>query len=279
MEISSVSSPTRVRSWTEVNDLGFTILHSVVNAPNKGNFSVLLIKKLYKSGQGPQSLVTLGVGPSCSLQGKQCFMTFLVDQGEGGASTQNTMQARSTAVIGLPSPRLTTATPPPIHQDGYAGREALSPGALPESSTSQWTTQKHGWQHWVHVLPSRHGRGAPHAATQMALSVQVSAWTACRSFSMDYKILIRALGYITRHHSSQSLRERKKTVCLMEDIRLSWASPRVSQWRIHLKCRRHERDEFNGVEKIPLEKETATHSSILAWEIPQTQEPGGLYSP
>ena len=26
----------------------------------------------------------------------------------------------------------------------------------------------------------------------------------------------------------------------------------------------------------PLEKERATHSSILAWEIPRTEEPGGL---
>ena len=28
----------------------------------------------------------------------------------------------------------------------------------------------------------------------------------------------------------------------------------------------------------PLEEETATHSSILAWEIPWTEEPGGLQS-
>ena len=28
----------------------------------------------------------------------------------------------------------------------------------------------------------------------------------------------------------------------------------------------------------PLEKEMATHSSILAWEIPGTEEPGGLQS-
>ena len=28
----------------------------------------------------------------------------------------------------------------------------------------------------------------------------------------------------------------------------------------------------------PLGKEMATHSSILAWEIPQTEEPGGLQS-
>ena len=27
--------------------------------------------------------------------------------------------------------------------------------------------------------------------------------------------------------------------------------------------------------KYPLEKEMATHSSILAWEIPSTEEPGG----
>ena len=28
----------------------------------------------------------------------------------------------------------------------------------------------------------------------------------------------------------------------------------------------------------PLEKEIATHSNILAWKIPQTEEPGGLQS-
>ena len=29
-------------------------------------------------------------------------------------------------------------------------------------------------------------------------------------------------------------------------------------------------------QKDPLEKEMATHFSILAWEIPLTEEPGGL---
>ena len=28
----------------------------------------------------------------------------------------------------------------------------------------------------------------------------------------------------------------------------------------------------------PLEREMATHSSVLAWEIPWTEEPGGLQS-
>ena len=30
--------------------------------------------------------------------------------------------------------------------------------------------------------------------------------------------------------------------------------------------------------EVPLEKEIATHSSILAWIIPWTEEPGGLQS-
>ena len=30
--------------------------------------------------------------------------------------------------------------------------------------------------------------------------------------------------------------------------------------------------------EVPLEKEVATHSSILAWRIPSTEEPGGLQS-
>jgi len=32
------------------------------------------------------------------------------------------------------------------------------------------------------------------------------------------------------------------------------------------------------VRKDPLEKKMATHSSILAWEIPWTEKPGGLQS-
>jgi len=37
---------------------------------------------------------------------------------------------------------------------------------------------------------------------------------------------------------------------------------------------------WKGIEIILLywEKEMATHSSILAWKIPWTEEPGGLYS-
>ena len=37
--------------------------------------------------------------------------------------------------------------------------------------------------------------------------------------------------------------------------------------------------QFQSVgQEAPLEKEMATHSSSLAWEIPWTEEPGGLQS-
>jgi len=39
-------------------------------------------------------------------------------------------------------------------------------------------------------------------------------------------------------------------------------------------CKRCGFDPWVG--KIPLEEEMATHSSILAWRIPWTEEPGGL---
>ena len=42
-------------------------------------------------------------------------------------------------------------------------------------------------------------------------------------------------------------------------------------------CRRHKRSGFNPWED-PLEEEMTTHSSILAWEMPWTEEPGRLQS-
>ena len=35
---------------------------------------------------------------------------------------------------------------------------------------------------------------------------------------------------------------------------------------------------FNMLSRLVMEKEMATHSSILAWRIPGTEEPGGLLS-
>ena len=43
-------------------------------------------------------------------------------------------------------------------------------------------------------------------------------------------------------------------------------------------CRRCRRRVLSLDQEYPLEKEMATHSSILAWKIPWTEEPGGLRS-
>ena len=42
------------------------------------------------------------------------------------------------------------------------------------------------------------------------------------------------------------------------------------------RCRRHGFDPW--ARKTPLEENMTTHSTILAWRIPQTEEPGGLQS-
>jgi len=51
----------------------------------------------------------------------------------------------------------------------------------------------------------------------------------------------------------------------------------VAQMVKNLPALRETQVQFLGQED-PLEKETATHSSILAWRIPWTEEPGELQS-
>ena len=55
-----------------------------------------------------------------------------------------------------------------------------------------------------------------------------------------------------------------------------WASL-VAQRLKHLPAMRGSWGQSLGWEDLP-EKEMATHSSILAWKVPWTKEPGGLYS-
>ena len=52
---------------------------------------------------------------------------------------------------------------------------------------------------------------------------------------------------------------------------------RASTWNAG-DCLQYKRPEFDPWWEDPLEKEMATHSSILAWEIPWTEKPGGLQS-
>ena len=51
----------------------------------------------------------------------------------------------------------------------------------------------------------------------------------------------------------------------------------VAQWVKNLPAVQETRNQSLGWED-PLEKEMATHSSILSWKISWTEEPGGLQS-
>ena len=58
------------------------------------------------------------------------------------------------------------------------------------------------------------------------------------------------------------------------------AIPRWRPWsRNHLPIQRMPEMQVRSLgQEEPLEKEMATHFSILAWKIPWTEEPGGLQS-
>ena len=58
---------------------------------------------------------------------------------------------------------------------------------------------------------------------------------------------------------------------------ITWGSPCSSVGK-ESACRAGNPGSDPWVGKIPLEKEMATHSSILAWKISRTEEPGGLQS-
>ena len=58
-------------------------------------------------------------------------------------------------------------------------------------------------------------------------------------------------------------------------LRINLRASLVARMVKHLPTMQETRVQSLGWE-VPLEKEMATHSSILVWEIPQTEEPGGL---
>ena len=64
--------------------------------------------------------------------------------------------------------------------------------------------------------------------------------------------------------------------CLWQKVYSKWASL-IAQSVKNLPAMQKTRVQFLGQED-PLEKERATHSSILAWRIPWTEEPSRLQS-
>ena len=82
------------------------------------------------------------------------------------------------------------------------------------------------------------------------------------------KTILKCLRYQQARQAAGSL----NTNLTLNRAELPWW---LRQLRICLPFRRHWFDPWRS--EGPLEKGTATHSSILAWRIPWTEEPGGLH--
>ena len=57
-----------------------------------------------------------------------------------------------------------------------------------------------------------------------------------------------------------------------------YSTPVTPELMMHFMNGLHNQHFLNCQMKLPFEKEMATHSSIFAWKIPQTEEPGRLHS-
>ena len=66
-------------------------------------------------------------------------------------------------------------------------------------------------------------------------------------------------------------------ICCIQ-LLLFWASQLAQWWRIYLPMQETQETSVISLgQKDPMEKEMATHSSILAWKIPWAEEPGRLH--
>ena len=95
------------------------------------------------------------------------------------------------------------------------------------------------------------------------------------------------LGSSGMHSLSKDMKELSGVVVMLSvliQIEVTWVYarglPRCHSWqRIHLPVQETEETWVQPLaQEDPLEEDMATQSSILAWRIPWTEEPGGLQS-
>ena len=121
---------------------------------------------------------------------------------------------------------------------------------------SQWVSSSHQWpKYW-----------------SFSLSISPSKeYSGLISFRIDWFDLLATQGTFKRNVITK-WRMAKNCNRLRNKL-----DSLVAQTVKHLPAMPETRVQSLGREN-PLEKEMATHSSILAWEIPWTEEPGGLQS-
>ena len=87
------------------------------------------------------------------------------------------------------------------------------------------------------------------------------------------------INFFPKNLSLNTIKKKNKTEWNdSTDTYLSFSNnTQVTQWVRNLPATQEIQVQSLGQED-PLEEGTATHSSILAWRIPRTEEPGGLQS-
>ena len=135
------------------------------------------------------------------------------------------------------------------------------------------------------------------ASGQVVISFCPSAWKICLPFTSCWALFLSITPTISSGCVGHSLfnlgnylgnlsfswladgegRRQNSYHCNLALLSLLLRVSLVAQMVKHLPAMRETRVRSLGWED-PLEKEMATHSSILAWRIPWTKEPGGLQS-
>ena len=99
-----------------------------------------------------------------------------------------------------------------------------------------------------------------------------SDWSYFGTIFFSFPFLNKAISAI---YSSHAVKPTYPFLICCNHFLLPLVTPWWLRW-ICLQCGRLGFDPWVG--KIPLEKSMATHSSVLAWTIPWTEEPGRLQS-
>ena len=118
---------------------------------------------------------------------------------------------------------------------------------------------------WVAIFSSR-GSSWPRDLTWVSYISCVGR----QNFFFNHQWHLRSTKWAVRTYKKDSVK------LIQSCLPLRRASHVAQWWRIRLPMQTTQ--VWRLGQEDPLEEETATHSSILAWEIPWTEEPSGLQS-
>ena len=117
----------------------------------------------------------------------------------------------------------------------------------------QWTKSTHSLVNKTLIFLRENSKGEKNSCASRQMDLHVGSWKRHGSREMLSRTCT-SCGFcaIVDREGLPSSSDGKESTCNAGDLRLT------------------------PCQEYPLEKKMATHSSILAWEIPWTEEPGGL---